>query len=316
MQQILSGAAPRVVTGFFDSTPLLSNPEALRERAAEDGFLFFKSLLPKEPLLTLRRQILEIIAARGWLKDGTDLMDGIGDIDAIAREEKLDSKWQYFGVGEDAYRAVQHLELFHALPHHPRLLSLYQTLFGAPVLPHPRNIARVLLPTPTASPTPPHQDYIHIQGTHQCWTCWFPLGDCPMEMGGLSILRGSHREDVLAVSAAPGTGSREVVLCQHDYEWVQDNYECGDVLTFGSHTIHKALPTQRKDRIRLSCDNRYQPADQDIEENSLQPHMNIATWEEIYRGWKRDDFKYYWKSHELKFSPFDRSLIEQVEKIC
>jgi len=309
-------APSRVITGFTDSTPLLETPDALRARADDEGFLFFKSLLPKEPLLELRGQILEIVDRYGWLKKGTERIDGIGDLEAIARDDSHDPKWKYIGVGENAYRDVQRLELFHALQHHPKLIALYEKLFCAGVIPHPRAIARVLLPAPSLAPTPPHQDFIYIQGTHSFWTCWFPLGDCPMELGGLSLLRGSHREKVLDVSKAPGAGGSESHLCGMDYAWVQDNYECGDIVTFPSHMVHKALPNQRRDRIRLSCDYRFQSIEEEIDPSSLQPHVGSITWEEIYREWKSDKLKYYWKSNSLKSSVWDASLLTSKEKIC
>ena len=306
----------KVITGFRDSTSLLSRPAALRARAEKDGYLFFKQLLPKEVILELRREILQIIGRNGWLKPGSDPMAGIGDLEAIARADQQDPKWRYIGVGEKAYRDIQHLELFHALSHHPKLMAVYRKIFGGPVLPHPRNIARVLLPAPSLAPTPPHQDYIYIQGTHKFWTCWFPLGDCPMELGGLSVLRGSHREKVLGVTTASGAGGFTSILCDLDHAWVQGDYEAGDVLTFPSHMVHKALPNQRKDRIRLSCDFRFQAADEVIDKSSLHPHMGVAKWPEIYRGWKNPDLKYYWKKRKLKFTPWDGSLLQKQEKIC
>ena len=243
-------------------------------------------------------------------------MDGIGDLKAIARADKRDHKWRYIGVGEKAYRDIQHLELFHALPHHPKLMAVYKKIFQATVLPHPRNIARVLLPAPSLTATPPHQDYIYIQGTHKFWTCWFPLGDCPMELGGLCVLRGSHKEKVLDVTTANGAGGFTSILCDLHHAWIQGNYECGDVLTFPSHMVHKALPNQRPDRIRLSCDFRFQAAKEVIDRSSLHPHMGVAKWNEIYRGWKNKDLKYYWKSRKMKFTPWDWSLLQKREKIC
>jgi hypothetical protein len=310
-------AAPqRTETGFLDSTPLLASPEKLRAQAEEDGYLFFKGYLPKAPILELRRQILDIVDRYGWLKKDTEPLDGIGDLDAIARDDSRDPKWKYIGVSEKAYADVQRLELFHALQHHPKLIALYEAIFQAEVLPHPRAIARVLLPAPSFAPTPPHQDYVYIQGTHRFWTCWFPMGDCPMDLGGLSVLRGSHREPVLDVAKARGAGGAESILCGLDYTWVQDHYECGDILTFPSHTVHKALPNQHPDRIRLSCDFRYQSALEEVDPSSLEPHMRDIGWEDIYRGWKSEQFKYYWKRNGLKSSVWNASLLAHREKIC
>jgi ectoine hydroxylase-related dioxygenase (phytanoyl-CoA dioxygenase family) len=316
----MNGPAPaaptRVVSGFVDSTPLLAAPEQLRARAAADGFLFFKGYLPVEPLLELRRQILAVADRHGWIKQGTDLMEAVADLEAIAASDLQDESLRYIGVTRAAYRDIQSLELFHALPHHPRIIALYESLFGAAVLPHPRHIARVLLPAPSFAPTPPHQDYIYIQGTHQFWTLWFPLGDCPVPLGGLSVLRGSQREPVLAVTEARGAGQRESILCGQDYAWVQGDYACGDVITFSSHTVHRGTPNLRRDRIRVSLDLRYQPADQEIEPQSLVPHGNVASWDELYRGWRNENLKYYWKSGPLKMSAWDPSLLQTKERIC
>jgi hypothetical protein len=50
-----------------DATPLLDDPEALREQGRKDGFLFFKGLLDPKPIWALRQQILEICAWHGIL---------------------------------------------------------------------------------------------------------------------------------------------------------------------------------------------------------------------------------------------------------
>lgn len=300
---------------FEDRTPLLNKLAELQRAAQEDGFLFFRDFLPREPVLELRHQILEIVERHGWLKKGTDSADGIADLEAIAATDLCDESLGQIGVTHDAYREIQCLELFHSLPHHPKLIALYEMLFGAAVLPHPRHIARVLLPAPSLAATPPHQDYIYIQGTHNFWTCWFPLGDCPVALGGLSVLRGSHREEVLDVRDAPGAGGKEAILCGGDYEWVQGDYRCGDIITFPSHLVHKGLPNRLSDRIRLSCDLRYQPAHEGIEEKSLLPHFNVAPWDEIYRGWKSDKLQYYWNAKALNISPWENSLLQAKKKL-
>ena len=308
--------SPTIDSSFVDSTNLLSSPEKLRARAEQDGFLFFKNFLPKEPLLELRRQILQIIDRQGWIKKGTELMDGVADLEATARADGEEKLFKGAGVTREVYRDIQCLELFHAIPHHPKLMALYSSLFQEAAFPHPRHIACVLVPSPSAAPTPPHQDYIYIQGTHNFWTLWFPLGDCPMDLGGLSVLRGSHREKVLDVHTAPGAGGFESNLCKDGYEWVKDNYECGDIITFPSHLIHKGLPNEYGDRIRLSCDCRYQPSSEEIVDGSLMPHMKAGTWEEIYKNWKSKDLQYYWKSKTFQFATWDPSLLVNKERIC
>jgi hypothetical protein len=298
---------------FEDATPLLDDPAALRARAEQDGYLFFKHFLPTEPLLELRRQMLEICAQRGWLAPGHDLMEGVIDADALNQvpDEQMRTD---IGVTAEAYRAVQKLELFHTIPHHPKFLSLYRTLFGKEATPHPRHIARMITCHRSMVPTPPHQDFIHIQGTPRTWTCWFPVGNCPREMGSLTVLRGSHHNGVIAVAPAKGAGNLAAILCPHEIDWVEGDFALGDILTFSSTTVHRALRSQHRDRIRLSCDIRFQAIDEEIDTSSLNPHD--SSWEEIYQGWKNPDVQYYWKKHNFRLSTWDPSLRWQKERIC
>lgn len=299
---------------FEDATPLLDDPSALRNRAARDGYLFFKHLLPAEPLLELRRQMLEVCSQRGWLAPNHALMEGMIDVEALNRVPEEEMRTD-IGVPHEAYRAVQKLELFHTIPHHPKLLSLYQSLFGKEAIPHPRHIARMITPHRSIFPTPPHQDFIHIQGTPHTWTCWFPLGNCPRAMGSLTVLRGSHHKGVVSVAPAKGAGGLAALLCPNEIDWVEGDFELGDILTFSSYTVHRALRSQHRDRIRLSCDIRYQALDEAIHEASLKPHGDY-TWEELYEGWKSPAVQYYWQKHNFQMSVWDPSILWQKERIC
>jgi ectoine hydroxylase-related dioxygenase (phytanoyl-CoA dioxygenase family) len=298
---------------FVDSTDLLGDPASLRDRAGRDGYLFFRGLLPASDLAELRSDMLAIVEQNGWLETGSGVDDRI-DAQALDRvpdeEMRLD-----VGVTHAAYDQVQKLESFHRLPHHPRLLSVFEALFGEPVMVHPRHIARMITPHRAMVPTPPHQDFPLIQGTTNTWTCWIPLADCPRERGGLAVLRGSQRDGVLPVSASRGAGGIAVQLCPNEKDWVSTNYRAGDVLTFMSHTVHRALSCRNKQTIRLSLDVRYQPLSEPIEANSLLPHCAL-TWDQIYAGWKSDELKYYWNRESLQLLPWDDGLPKYQRRIC
>jgi hypothetical protein len=275
-----------------------------------------RGLLPSDLITELRVQFLDICDSYGWLDRDADHMSGLAAKDKIESIPSEDIGFCGVGIPRPAYEALQRLELFHALAHHPHLVSLHEALFQAAVLPHPRSIARVMLPTSSNSPTPPHQDFIHIQGTVDVWTSWIPVGDCPVELGGLSVLRGSHKRGLLPVQEADGAGNLEVLLCNWEDEWVNGPMQAGDVLTFSSHTVHKALPNTEESTIRLSCDYRYQPVEQEIEEKSLVPHCRVLEWDDIYRDWQHEGLKYYWHDKNLELSPWDDSLKWQRERIC
>ncbi|MDE0553523.1 MAG: phytanoyl-CoA dioxygenase, partial [Candidatus Poribacteria bacterium] len=68
---------------------------------------------------------------------------------------------------------------------------------------------------------------------------------------------------------------------------------------FHSHAVHKALPNQTSDRIRLSVDYRYQGSSQPVTEGSLLPHFNRMGWDEIYTSWKSAQYQYYWNAFDL-----------------
>src|SRR5215212_5037671 len=62
--------APTVtpVAELEDSTGLLNDPERLRAKGGEDGYLFFRGLLPAQAVLEVRHDILVTLATHGWLK--------------------------------------------------------------------------------------------------------------------------------------------------------------------------------------------------------------------------------------------------------
>jgi ectoine hydroxylase-related dioxygenase (phytanoyl-CoA dioxygenase family) len=299
---------------FIDSTALMDDPTALRQRAAEDGYLFFKQFLPKAEIAALRADMLGVVEKYGWRQKGQDAYGGLIDVEALNQvpEEQMRTD---IGVSTEAYNDVQRLERFHRLPHHPRLVSLYRTLFDKEVLVHARHIGRMITAHKSVFPTPPHQDFPLIQGTSNTWTCWFPIGDCARELGGLTVLKGSHRYGYLPIQPAKGAGGIAVPLCAYDKDWVEGDFEAGDILTFSSYTIHRALRCQLREQIRLSLDVRYQSIDEPIEAKSLLPHCDL-TWEDIYANWEKDDLKYYWRDLLLESSPWDDSYLQPKRRIC
>ena len=194
------------------------------------------------------------------------------------------------------------------------------------MLSQPQKVARLWFPNFTEHTTPTHQDFVHFQGTHDNLTCWSPVGDCPVELGGLAVLRGSHRLNrVLRHHFSLGAGSLN--LESKDYEeeigneWLTTDFKVGDTLVFPALTIHKALPNLTEDRLRISLDNRYQRASDPIAEHMLGPHLNLIkpiTWDEIYSNWEGDDLKYYWRDNDLEVLPritefLDYAFEEAVE---
>jgi hypothetical protein len=271
---------------YVESNDILDRPDALLRRLTDDGYLFFRGLLPREAILNVRRQILDIYQAVGWLRPGTEPMEG------IARAEP-------FKFRSDEYlatlRRVMSLADMHALKLHPALTGLMSRIYGEPAFPVPTTIPRMTYPLPEET-TQPHQDWLYVQGSTYALTTWLPLGDLPLDMGGLQVVAGSHTQGFLVPHKALGAADSAVHV-DPDVVWRSSPYQAGDVIMFNALTVHGAL-VNRTDRYRLSVDFRYVGQSQTISESWLAPHFQLAgyTWDELDRDWPADlPIKRYWE---------------------
>ena len=79
------------------SDDAFDDPEQLRRRLADEGYLFFKGLQDADRLRALRRDILGVLMEGGWLVPGTRVEDGIARIEAKCAEGDP----EYTGVYQD-----------------------------------------------------------------------------------------------------------------------------------------------------------------------------------------------------------------------
>ena len=273
---------------FLDSTPLLGDAAALQARASESGYLFFRGLLPGGDVRKVADAVLDEAWSSGWFESAKPTMGEVIPANIEPIIEGASAPWRRF------YCSVYRRRELHALNQHPRLLSALATLFAEQVLAHPRVIARVMFPNAQRFTTPPHQDFFHIGGTEDTWTAWVPLVDCPEQLGGLAVVPGSHRWGLMATRPADGAGGRGLAA-RRDWTWAVGNFRIGDVLCFHSHTIHQGRSNLTADRLRISCDFRYQRASQPVHSSSLLPHMGWLSWAEVYERWPEGDpLRNYW----------------------
>jgi hypothetical protein len=283
------------VEPLVDSTPLLADAWGLRRRAHEDGYLFFRGLLPSAPNEALRAQVLTLCGRHGFLAPHTKPVDGKARpgppvVGSILRS----GPYYHF------YRELLSLRSFHAVVHSPELIAAFSTLFGEPVLPHMRTIGRVVFPDALAYTTSPHQDHEYIRGTLDTWTCWVPLGDCPVELGPIAVLRGSHKIGLLPVENAFSLGGHRTDL-PGGHSWLSSPLEAGDVVCFHSLTFHQARDNVTRDRLRLSLDCRIQPRSHPIDPSSQRPHLDFCTRDEVLSHWREDDPLYqFWRAQPIR----------------
>ena len=250
----------------------------MRDRLAEDGYLFLPGYLNREEVLGARRDVVDLMASEGWDQSGNE----------PAGTPPWELKTRLPGMAKQS-RPLQRLL------YGQRMTILYEHLFGETVRHFDYTWLRVVRP---AHGTKPHMDSVFMnRGTPRLLTAWVPLGDISTVLGGLAILEGSHRlEDVkndyggrdvdTYCEDSPDAGThagREPMSWdgtlssdpvglreQLGLRWLTNDYRAGDLVTFTMHTVHIGLDNNA-DCLRLSCDVRYQPASEPVDPRWIGP---------------------------------------------
>jgi Phytanoyl-CoA dioxygenase (PhyH) len=204
-------------------------PSDLVARAGSDGYLYFRSLLSPQSVEALRSRVAE-------LHQRDPVPPGAAHDDPRFLELQ---------------RAVALLPEWDALRGHPAILNTLRVFLGPSVGCLHGDVCRVVAPGAPHAATPPHQDLFFLQQQSRLWTVWIPLGDCPLPLGPLAVLPGSHRQGV-----QPHFENR-VTEGQASGWWAASSMRVGDVLMFDGRTIHRACPNLTRGTTRFSADFRY-----------------------------------------------------------
>jgi ectoine hydroxylase-related dioxygenase (phytanoyl-CoA dioxygenase family) len=281
--------------------------DELQEEIDTKGYVLIRELLPRHVVQSVLTDVTGILSAQSWLT---------AESNPLAR---LPRPGASFGdpdpIFKSVYQQVFNLESFHALPHQPALKNVMKMLVGDQVLVHPKPIGRLIFPNCDRLVVHAHQDYEFMGGDPEFFTVWIPLHDCPVDMGPLRILEGSHRFGVqqhqrknlhvpeIPINAAAGN------------DWAGGAINAGDVLVFHSLTVHAASPNA-SDRMRISLDCRFQDAHRVLNPSNLVfSGESGKSWEKTYAGWKSDNLKFYWKSIPLTFNPSKAELEHLAETV-
>lgn len=278
---------------------------SLREELRSRGYVLIRALLPNAGLTNLLSEISQVLSRAGWLLPGYDPLQCVANVGAACGDPDPSFK--------RTYQEVFNLESFHALPHHEALKHVMKMLVGKQVLIHPKPIGRLIFPHCEQLTVHAHQDYRFMSGDPECFTVWIPLHDCPVDVGPLRILEGSHRSGILKhedenlhVPEIP-----EGAATQGD--WAGGQINAGDVLIFHSLTVHAAT-ANRSNRLRISLDCRFQSYGRAINPANLAfAGESGKSWETTYSRWRSNEFQYYWKRLPLKFQP-SKAEIEHLSK--
>ena len=275
--KVLSTAPNRL--GFLIPTDPGIGVGAIRRLYAENGYVWLKGFLPRNDVIDFRGWVFGHMARTGLIAKGTDPRDGIAS--SAAPE------------GKDVDRCLMSLVrsvAYEGFCAQPRMSSFMDEFLSGISYLHKRKIMRHVRPGTTTA-TPAHYDLVYLRGgTSRIVTAWIPIGDIPVEMGGLTYLEGSHaigarmerefsernkdlspEERVSAYNrnmAEGGWVSKDLpdMAERFDTRWLIADYEAGDVMLHSPFMIHASTTNRdRQHRMRLSTDIRYQNVEDEID---------------------------------------------------
>lgn len=256
-----------------------SRPMAeLREQYAAQGYLWLKGVLPRDEVLEFRRRFFDAFRETNLLAPGTDPLDGIyggGPVNEdLARKTLMEVvRWADY----EAFCLMRPIRQFYA--------AFFE---GAPYL-HKRKLIRYTVPGDPRA-TGAHYDLVYLRGgTDRLCTSWIPIGDIPVEQGGLVYLEGSDgwarqleaeyirqnqhlpREQRISAFNKSMTGgwlSKDLPALaeQLNARWLIADYEAGDMVVHSPYIVHAATSNvDPTGRMRLSTDIRYQRVRDEID---------------------------------------------------
>jgi len=262
--QEIDSADPRVALELRDASALLGDARALRERLEEDGYLLLRGFHPREEVLRARRAIVDHLAAAGALAPGTPPEEAVAAASVAPPNMK-------------GRREITHHPAVQPILEGPRLMALFAELFDGPARSFDYKWLRA---TPPGEFTGVHVDAVYMgRGSQRLLTCWTPFGEVGPELGAITLCVGSHRSPELArVRETYGRSDNErdgyggwlttepLELSERfGARWATTTFAPGDVLIFGMQLLHASF-VNVTDRHRLSCDVRFQPAAEPIDE--------------------------------------------------
>jgi ectoine hydroxylase-related dioxygenase (phytanoyl-CoA dioxygenase family) len=286
-----------LISNGFTLTPQIlgrlqpSDPSApiedLRAQYRAQGYLWLKHFLAREDVLAFRRRFFAAFTEIGLLAEGSDPVEGI-----YSGNEDRD---QARKLMMEAVRWASYESFCFA----PPIWQFYEEFLGGPVYLHKRKIMRYTRPH-DVNCTGAHYDLTYLRGgTDSVCTSWIPIGDIPVEMGGLVYLEGSDRwgremeeefraknvdlspeERISAYNknmAQGGWLSKDLpnLADRMGSRWLMADFEAGDMMVHSAYMIHAATVNESDEgRMRLSTDIRYQLVREEIDQR-WQNHWSL-----------------------------------------
>ena len=260
-----------------DSNDALQQPQILRERLDSDGYLLIRGFHDALQVLAVRREILSRLKERGQLEESAPLMDGV---------VKAGLKTTASVRGQEDLKTQSLRDLLYSARAH----QFFARLFDAPARPYQFQWLRAAGP---GAGSPIHADLPYMgRGTHNLCTLWTPLGAITPEMGPLAVCLGSNHWPQVREKYAHSDVDRDAhggvftedsgeLVERFGGQWATTSFEPGDAMVLGMYLLHGSL-SNASNKFRISCDTRYQPADEPMDErwSGDKPRGHELLWAE------------------------------------
>ncbi len=249
--------------GWLEPVPKLDlqDRQALWTRLEQHGYLYLKNAMSAEESNAFRYYYFKALEPTGLLESNSNPVEG------IASKLEVDRAKMRQVLFEDIIQGEKYAEFCYSIE------DFFAWLFDAPVHLHKRKLIRHARVGETWV-TPAHYDLVYLrEGTKNLLSAWIPLGDCPLERGGLTYLENSHKHFEARDNAEGGQLRAEhisydlpALANQLETRWLIADYQAGDMVIHSPYLLHASLNnTDSNHKMRLSTDIRYQPAVESID---------------------------------------------------
>ncbi len=247
-----------------DSRSILDDQEALQARFEDDGYLLIRGFHDRKLVLEARKRVLQHLATHGCIDESAELMDGV--IPPNSKAPRMTGQ-----------QVITHTEQLLTVLENKRVFDFFNNFYGEPAITFDYKWLRAIGP---AGFTGAHYDVVYMgRGSTRLCTAWTPLGDMDIQQGPLALCIGSHklpgynkvretygRMDVDR-DLVEGIFSKDPVEIVDRFggQWQTTDFRAGDILILGMFTMHASLTNTTK-QWRISCDTRFQPAGDEIDD--------------------------------------------------
>lgn len=249
----------------FDRSAVYTDTKKIQNAYDSQGFVIIKGLITAE----LISEIMESV-------DSIFLNQYIKKFNSYSRID--DRMFKLYKEDNESFinasKVIQWLPSLHRLGLNAQIFQMLgilgiktPTICTRPVLfhHHPE-----LASTDTYHMTPPHRDYMTLQGSTNAVVVWLPLRELNEGMGYLHVIPGSHKRPIKFAGYKEGFAVEEGT---QDTDYIQLPVDVEDTIFFNSLLVHKSGRNMTT-RIRFSANFRYNDLSDDewIKRNYYTPY--------------------------------------------